>query len=71
MAARGGKRRVRLLEGTEIHLHRQVAAALLLPHPVRADEPLGRGAPVAKTNQYEIDRVFVASYAMYFLFSAY
>jgi HNH endonuclease len=57
LTRQGGKRRLRLLDGTEIHLHLQVAAALLLPHPVRADEALGRGAPVAKTKQYAIEHI--------------
>ena len=57
LTRQGGKRRLRLLEGTEIHLHLQVAAALMLPHPVRADEALGRGAPVAKSNQYAIEHI--------------
>jgi putative restriction endonuclease len=57
LTRQGGKRRIRLLEGTEIHLHRQVAAALVLPHPVRADGPLGRGAPVAKTDQYAVENI--------------
>ncbi len=53
----GGKRRLRKLPGAEIHLHRQVAAALMMPHPVRADESLGRGAPVLKANQYAIEHI--------------
>jgi putative restriction endonuclease len=57
LTRQGGKRRIRLLGGTEIHLHLQVAAALLLPHPVRADEALGRGAPVPKTGQYAIEHI--------------
>lgn len=57
LTRQGGKRRIRLLDGTEIHLHLQVAAALLLPHPVRADEALGRGAPVPKTGQYAIEHI--------------
>jgi len=57
LTAQGGKRRLRRLKGTPVQLHRQIAAALLLPHPVRADEPLGRGAPVAKQNQYAIENV--------------
>lgn len=57
LTRQGGKRRIRLLPGTEIHLHLQIAAALLLPHPVRADEALGRGAPVAKTGQYAVEHI--------------
>jgi len=30
----GGKPRIRLLPGTAIHPHRQIAAALFMPHPV-------------------------------------
>jgi putative restriction endonuclease len=61
LTSQGGKRRLRLLGGTPIHLHRQIAAALLLPHPIRADEPLGRGAPVAKQDQYAIENIELAS----------
>ncbi len=57
LTAQGGKRRLRLIKGTQVHLHRQIAASLLLPHPVRADEPLGRGAPVAKQDQYAVENV--------------
>lgn len=61
LTRQGGKRRIRLLAGTEIHLHLQVAAALLLPHPVRADEALGRGAPVAKAGQYAIENIVLGA----------
>nr|MBA3916327.1 hypothetical protein [Terriglobales bacterium] len=57
VTAQGGKRRLRLLPGTEIHLHRQLAAAVLLPRPIRSDETLGRGAPVARTDQYAIETI--------------
>jgi len=61
LTGQGGKRRIRLLRGTEIHLHRQVAAALLLPRPVRADETLGRGAPVVKTGQYAVESILLVA----------
>ena len=57
LTRQGGKRRLRLLGGTEIHLHLQVAAALMMPHPVRADQALGRGAPVLKADQYAIEHI--------------
>ncbi len=53
----GGKPRLRLLEGVEIHLHRQFAAALLMPHPVRQDVALGAGAPVVQRNRYAIEHI--------------
>jgi len=57
LTRQGGKRRLRMLPGVEIHLHRQVAAALMMPYPVRADQPLGRGAPVLKADQYAIEHI--------------
>jgi len=59
LTRQGGRRRLRMLPGVEIHLHRQVAAALMMPHPVRANESLGRGAPVLKAGQYAIEHIEV------------
>jgi len=50
----GGKRRVRRLDAG-IQLQRQVAAALMMPHSVRADAPLGRGMPILQANRYAIE----------------
>lgn len=52
----GGKRRIRL-EEAEIHPHRQLAAALMMPHPVRADQAMGRGAPLLRSGFYAIDDI--------------
>ena len=54
----GGKRRLRMLDAA-IQLQRQVAAALLLPHSVRADAPLGRGIPILQSNRYAIEHIEV------------
>lgn len=56
LTEQGGKRRIRRI-GQGIQVHRQIAAGLLLPYPVRADGPLGRGQPVAKSNQYAIEQI--------------
>jgi len=53
----GGKPRIRLLPGTEAHPHLQIAAALLMPHPVREDKHLGGGAPVLQRNRYMIEQI--------------
>jgi hypothetical protein len=45
------------MPGTPIHLHRQFAAALLLPHPVRQDVALGSGAPVVQRNRYAVEHI--------------
>jgi hypothetical protein len=55
----GGKRRLRRLDAT-IQLQRQVAAALMMPHSVRADAPLGRGMPILQANRYAIEHIEVA-----------
>jgi len=33
----------------------------MMPHPVRADEPLGRGEPVARAGQYAIDHIIIGA----------
>jgi putative restriction endonuclease len=57
----GGKLRLRRLDGTGIQIARQLAAALLLPPPVRADEALGAGHPVVQRNRYALETVEIAS----------
>ena len=54
---RSGKFRVRLLAPTEMHPHRQVVAALMMPRTIREDKHWGRGAPVMRTGQYSIDHI--------------
>ncbi len=53
----GGKFRIRLLDGGTIHPHRQVAAILLMPYPVREDVKWGRGAPVMRSGQYAVEHI--------------
>jgi len=58
-----GKHRFRLLDtvestGGRMHIHRQVAALLLLPEPVREDDDLGTGVPVLAA-KYVLDTVEV------------
>jgi len=53
----GGKFRVRLLDAGTIHPHRQVAAILLMPYPVREDVRWGRGAPVMRAGQYAVEHI--------------
>lgn len=52
--------RLRLLEqGQAIHPHRQLAALLLMPAPVRGDEALGSGQPILKSDRYAIEHIAV------------
>ena len=53
----GGKFRIRRLSSTTIHPHRQVAALLMMPHPVREDVNWGRGYPIMRAEQYAIQHV--------------
>lgn len=61
ISPQGSKRRLRMNAGTEIHLHRQLAAALMMPHSVRADSALGRGMPILQANRYAIEHVEISS----------
>ncbi len=56
----GGKLRLRLA-GASIQIHRQAAAVLMMPEPVRADAALGVGAPVLQRNRYAIERLVADS----------
>ena len=53
---RNGKRRLRIdpASGAEIHLHRQLAAALLMPYPARGETAWGSGEPVMQSDRYGI-----------------
>ena len=53
---RNGKFRLRT-EGVPLHVHRQVAAALLMPHPIRANPALGSGIPVLRRNKYAVQHI--------------
>ena len=55
----GGKFRVRLLNKATIHPHRQVAALLMMPKPIREDVHWGRGMPVMRANQYSIEHIYL------------
>jgi putative restriction endonuclease len=52
----GGKMRLRLA-GKGIQAHRQVAAALLMPKPVRKREGAGSGRPILKTGEYSVEAI--------------
>lgn len=56
---RNGKRRLRIdaTSGAEIHVHRQLAALLLMPYPARAETAWGRGSPVMETGHYGIENI--------------
>lgn len=53
----GGKPRLRRTTTAPMQLPRQLAAALLLPEPVRADAALGSGAPVVQDARYAIEHI--------------
>lgn len=55
----GGKPRLRRLQkgANYIQIQRQLAAALLLPHPVREDINLAGGLPVLRANKYAIEHI--------------
>lgn len=57
----GGKLRLRRLQPhpDQMQVARQLAAALLLPEPVRADEALGVGAPVVQSNRYAVEHIMI------------
>jgi putative restriction endonuclease len=60
LSPQGKKRRLRRFSKTGMQVQRQLAAALMLPHPVRADEPLGAGVPVARADRYAIEHIYLA-----------
>ena len=62
LTTQGGKPRIRMVQqGTPyIHLPRQLAAALMMPHPVRQDGALGAGLPILRTNKYAIEQIDLA-----------
>ncbi len=53
---RNGKFRLRA-EDSPLHIPRQVAAALLMPHPVRANAALRSGLPILRRNAYAIQHI--------------
>ena len=52
----GGKHRLILTHGG-IQIQRQIAAALLLPSPRRADEGMGSSAQLIRTKEYALERI--------------
>src|SRR5262249_46357071 len=56
---RNGKRRLRIdpSSGAEMHLHRQLAAALLMPHPARDEKNWGAGQPVLRSGLFGIANI--------------
>ncbi len=64
LAVQGGKPRLRMMPGCDIQLHLQLAAALLMPHPVREDKVLGGGAPVLQRNRYAIEQIDLSKVRM-------
>lgn len=59
----GGKRRLRMMNA-QMQLHRQIATGLLMSRSVRADSPLGRGAPILQSDRYAIEYIAVADVAL-------
>jgi hypothetical protein len=61
-----GKRRVRLdsAAGATMHIHRQVAAALMMPAPVRDERQMSGGIPVLQTSRYIIKDIELSSVAL-------
>ena len=59
LTMQGGKPRIRRVNqaAQSIQLPRQLAAALMLPHPVRQDAALGAGLPILRTNRYAIEQI--------------
>lgn len=57
----GGKRRLRRAERKKglMQVPRQVAAVLLMPMPVRAEEALGSGQPILKSERYAIEHIAI------------
>lgn len=58
LTAQGGKRRLRMVNA-EMQVHKQLATALMLPEPVRANAALGAGAPVIQKGRYAIEHITV------------
>lgn len=56
---RHGKRRLRIddASGCDMHLHRQLAAALMLPHPARDESAWASGAPIIRSDLYGIANI--------------
>lgn len=57
----GGKPRLRRINNSLIQVQRQLAAALLMPHPVRQDVALRSGKPILKANGYAVEHIDLKS----------
>lgn len=55
----GGKPRIRRIHKTPAHMQvqRQLAAALLMPHPDREEKSLAGGLPILRTGRYAIEHI--------------
>jgi hypothetical protein len=63
---KNGKLRLRIDEAAEceIHLHRQLAAALMLPYPAREESSWGSDTPVMQSELYGIENIALSSVAL-------
>lgn len=63
LVSQGGKHRIRRLHSGQqyIQVQRQLAAALLMPHPVREDINLAAGLPILRANRYAIEQIELSS----------
>lgn len=59
MSDQGGKPRLKM-DGAEMQIQRQLAALLLMPKPIRADDAMGSGAPILRNDAYAIESVEVS-----------
>ncbi len=62
LSHQGGKPRFRRIHDTPAHMQvqRQLAAALLMPHPVRQDNNLAGGLPILRADRYAIEHVEIS-----------
>lgn len=62
LSHQGGKPRFRRIHNTPTHMQvqRQLAAALLMPHPVRQDNNLAGGLPILRADRYAIEHVEIS-----------
>lgn len=67
LTQQGGKPRIRRIHGTHayIQVQRQLAAALLMPHPARQDSSLAGGQPILRAGKYAIEHVELSDHIVY------
>lgn len=51
----GGKRRLRIVQPGDTHIHRQAAALALLPYPIRDETRVSDARPILLENRYILD----------------